>query len=917
MSNGGPGPGTPALRGRRSESALLDGVVAAVRQGESRTLLLWGEPGVGKTALLEYLARSAADLTIVAASGVESEMELAFAGLHQLCAPRLDRLGALPSPQRRALEVAFGLSEGTPPDRFLVGLAVLTLLSEVADKCPLLGVIDDAQWLDRASAQTLAFVARRLLAEPVGLVFAARECPEELHGVPQFEVRGLDEEDARALLMSEVRFPLDARVCDQIIAESRGNPLALLELPRGMSAAELAVGFGLLGAHTLSGRIEDSFARRLAALPEETRRLLLIAAAEPGGDPLLVWRAAQRLGVAPPAAGTAEAQGLLAIDDRVRFRHPLVRSAAYRSATPDERRRVHEALAQVSDPVLDADRRAWHRALAAAGPAEDVATELEGSAARAQTRGGLAAAAAFLARATALTVEPAPGARRALTAACAKFGCGDFIAAESLLARAEGGPLTELDRAKVQLTRAQMSFDQQRGRDAPRMLLQAAQQLEPLDAELARETYLEALVAAIYAGRLATGSDVADVAEAARSAPIGPEPLPAQQLLLLGLAIRLTDGCAPAQPMLRRALDGYRDEERRLDRMCLAYNIAAEELWDDEAWLELSRSQAELARATGTLLLLPYALDYLAGVYVERGDLSAAGRLLAEAEGLGLAVRPEFPLRLAAFRGKPSVALPLVELMNCGALDRGEGCAIAAVGYDEAVLYNGLGKYRLALEAAQKAIATDDIVTSSWALYELVEAAARIGERDVARDAADRLSERTAALTSAWAVGAALRSRALVADGAAAEDLHRQAVECLDQSPMVWFSARARLSFGEWLRRENRRVDAREQLRGAYETFASMGAEAFTERARRELLATGEIVRARTAETRDDLTAQERQIAELARDRLSNPEIAARLFLSPRTVEWHLHKVFGKLGISSRKELHDALRSSESKMSLT
>jgi DNA-binding CsgD family transcriptional regulator len=918
MRNGRPVPGgTLGLLGRRSESALLDGVVAAVRQGESRTLLLRGEAGVGKTALLDTLLSAASDLEVVRASGVESEMELAFASLQQLCAPMLDWLGLLPSPQRHALEVAFGLSEGTAPNRFLVGLAVLTLLSEVADERPLLGVIDDAQWLDRASAQTLAFVARRLLAERVGLVFAARECPEELRGVPQFEVRGLGERDARALLMSEVRFPLSERVRDQIVAESRGNPLALLELPRGMSAAELAVGFGLLGANTLSGRIEDSFVRRLAALPEETRRLLLIAAAEPVGDALLLWRAAERLGVAPAAAGVAEAEGLLAIDERVRFRHPLVRSAAYREATPGDRRRVHEALAEVSDPELDADRRAWHRALAAAGPAEDVAAELERSAARAQTRGGLVAAAAFLARATALTVEPAPRAQRALSAACAKFGCGDFAAAESLLGRAEAGPLNELDRAKLQLTRAQMSFDQQRGRDAPRLLLQAAQRLVPLDAELARETYLEALVAAIYAGRLATGSDVAEVAEGARSAPIGPEPLPAKQLLLLGLAIRLTDGCAAAQPILRRALDAYRDEERRLDRMCLAYNIAAEELWDDEAWLELSTSQAELARATGTLLLLPYALDYLAGVYVQRGDLSVAGRLLAEAEGLGLGVRPEFPLRLAAFRGQPAVALPLVEVMNRGALTRGEGCAIAAVGYDEAVLYNGLGQYKLALEAAQKAIATDDIVTSSWTLYELAEAATRAGERDVARDAADRLSDRTAALTSAWAVGAALRSRALVADGAAAEDLHRQAVECLDRSPMVWFLARARLSFGEWLRRENRRADAREQLRAAYETFASIGAEAFAERARRELMATGEIVRARTVETRDDLTAQERQIAELARDGLSNPEIAARHFLSARTVEWHLHKVFGKLGISSRKELHEALRPSENEMFLT
>lgn len=403
---------------------------------------------------------------------------------------------------------------------------------------------------------------------------------------------------------------------------------------------------------------------------------------------------------------------------------------------------------------------------------------------------------------------------------------------------------------------------------------------------------------------------MADVAKGARSAPIGPEPLPAEQLLLLGLAIRLTDGCAAAAPTLRRALRAYRDEERRLDRMCLAYNIAAEELWDDEAWLELASNQAELARATGTLLLLPYALDYLAGVYVQRGELSVAGELLAEAEGLELGVRPEFPLRLAAFRGQASIALPLVDVMNRGALARGEGCAIAAVGYSEAVLYNGLGQYGLALEAAQKAVATDDIVTSSWTLYELVEAATRVGELvDVARDAADRLSERTAALTSLWATGAALRSRALVADGAAAEDLHRQAIECLERSRVAWFLARARLSYGEWLRRESRRVDAREQLRQAYDMFTAMGGEGFADRARCELLATGENVRKRRGDTRDELTAQEEQIARLARDGRTNPEIAAELFLSPRTVEWHLRKVFTKLGIRSRKGLRDALPS--------
>ncbi len=902
---------TIGLLGRTSEREALDRLLEDVRGGKSSVLLIRGEAGIGKTALLRYAARQASGFRGVQIAGIESEMELPFAGLHQLCGPMLDRIGALPAPQRTALSVAFGLSSGDAPDRFLVALAALSLLSDVAEGRPLVCLVDDAQWLDAASAQVLGFVARRLLAESVAMVFAVREPSQgrELAGLPELTLEGLSADDALALLKSVIPGRLDERVRDRIVAETRGNPLALLELSGGMTAAQLAGGFAVPDAGNLSGQIEDQYLRRIRALPDATQRLLLAASADPVGDTTLLWRAAEALGIDRNAADPAMTEQLLEIDGRVRFRHPLVRSAVYRAAPAADRRGVHRALAAATDAETDPDRRAWHRAHAAAAPDEAVAGELIACASGAQARGGMAAAAAFLERAAALTPDPAAGSSRALAAARAKFDSGDFAAAESLLASAEAGPLDELERAKVQLTRAQMSFDQQRGRDAPRLLLQAARRLEPLDAELARETHLEALVAAIYAGRLANGTDVADVARGARSAPMGPEPLPAKQLLLLGLAIRLTDGCAAAAPTLRRALRAYRDEERRLDRMCLAYNIAAEELWDDEAWLELSSSQAELARATGTVLLLPYAIDYLAGVYIQRGELSGAGELLAEAEGLELGVRPEFPLRLAAFRGQASIALPLVEVMNRGAVARGEGCAIAAVGYSEAVLYNGLGQYRLALEAAQKAIATDDIVTSSWTLYELVEAATRAGEWDVGRDAADRLSERTAALTSAWATGAALRSRALVAEGAAGEDLHRQAIECLKSSRMAWFLARARLSYGEWLRRENRRVDAREQLRTAYDMFTGMGAEGFADRAGRELLATGEKVRKRRVDARDELTPQEEQIARLAREGRTNPEIAAELFLSPRTVEWHLRKVFTKLGISSRMGLHDALPS--------
>jgi DNA-binding CsgD family transcriptional regulator len=724
---------------------------------------------------------------------------------------------------------------------------------------------------------------------------------------------GLDEEDARALLRTVIPGRLDERVRDRIVAETRGNPLALLELPRAMSAAELAGGFALPDAGDLPAHIEEHYRRRLGALPEATQRLILLAASDPIGDTTLLWRAAHALGIERDAAAPATNEQLLEIGARVRFRHPLVRSAVYRAAPATDRRTAHSALAAATDPESDPDRRAWHRAHAATAPDEEVAGDLVHGASRAQRRGGIAAAAAFLERAVALTPDPAERASRGLSAARAKFAAGDLVAAESLLATAEAGPLDELGHAQVQRVRAQIAFDLRRGRDAPPLLLRAAQRLEPLDAERARETYLEALVAAIYAARLATGSDVTDIARAARSAPVGPDPLPARQLLLLGLATRLTDGYGAAAPTLSQALRAYRAEEQQPDWLCVSYNIAAMDLWDDQAWLELASGQVELARATGTLSLLPYALDYLAGHHVHAGELSVAAGLLTEAERLDPGVRaealPYIPLLLAAWRGQASTAANLIGVMTRGARTRGEGCAITAAEYATAVLHNGLGHYELALDAAQRAAAADEIATSSWALYEFVEAAARSGRREIASAAVERLSERTGASGTAWAKGTDARSRALVEDGEAAEELHRQAIEWLGQCRMAAHRARAQLSYGEWLRRENRRVDARRQLRAAYEVFASMGADGFADRARRELLATGEKVRKRREDTRDELTPQEQHIARLAREGRTNPEIGAELFISPRTVEWHLRKVFTKLGISSRKGLHDALPS--------
>jgi len=902
----------PTLRGRTGERETLDRLLASVRQGRSEVIVIRGEAGVGKTALMAYVVGQAGGFQLAQIDGVESEMELPFAGLHQLCVPMLERLDRLPEPQQAALRVAFGVRAGDPPDRFLVALATLSLMADAADERPLLCLVDDVQWLDGASRQVLGFVARRLLAERVGMAFAIREPADEpdLVGLSEMRLEGLAEDDARALLETSYHGRLDERVRDRIVAETRGNPLALLELPGGLGA-RLAGGFALPDATDVPAQIEDYYGRCITALPQATQQLLLLAAADAVGEATLLWRAAQVLGVGRDAAEPAEAAGVLEIATRVRFRHPLVRSAVYRAASLDERRIAHGALAAATDPERDPDRRAWHRAHAATPPDEGVAQELLDSASRAEGRGGIAAAAAFLDRAVTFTEDPGERASRALAAAQAKFDAADFVAAESLLATADAGPLDELGQALLQRTRAQIAFDLRRGSDAPPLLLRAARRLEPLDAELARETHLQAIIAAIYAGELARPDDTLEVAHAARSAPFDAEPLPARQRLLQGLAIRLTDGYVAAAPTLTSGLRSYLAEDRRLDWLCVAFSLAAMDLLDEQAWFELASSQVRLARSTGTLILLPWALEYLAGFHVHAGALSLASNLLTEAEGLDFGVRaatlPYIPLRLAAWRGQEPTALALSATMLPEARARGEGVAITAVEYAKAVLYNGLGLYEQALEAAQKAAEPDEIATSSWALYEVVEAAARSGRLDTARSAADRLSERTAASATAWAIGTGARSRALVASGDSAEELHREAIESLGQTRMVAHLARARLSYGEWLRREKRRADAREQLRQAYDVFTSMGAEGFADRARRELLATGERVRKRRDDTRDDLTSQEERIAKLALDGRTNPQIGEQLYLSPRTVEWHLHKVFMKLGIDSRRGLRGAL----------
>jgi DNA-binding CsgD family transcriptional regulator len=906
------------LRGRRVECLALDRLLEAAHAGGSAVLVLRGEAGIGKTALLGYAAERAEGWRVLRASGVESEMELPFAGVQQLCAPLLEGLTRLPAPQREALMTAFGLSAGARPDRFLVGLAVLSLLSDAAEEQPLLGLIDDAQWLDRSSAQVLAFVARRLEADSIVLLFAERGRGEldDLVGLRDLQLDGLTEAHARELLASVLTGPLDERVRERLIAETRGNPLALLELPHGLPPAELAGGFAFDSELPLPGRIEESFRQRAERLPADSRRLMLVAAAEPVGDPTLLWGAAERLDLGPEAAGPAEAAGLLTIGARVTFRHPLLRSAIYRAASPEERRSAHQALAATTDPRIDPDRRAWHRAQAALLPDEDVAAELERSADRARARGGLAAAAAFLERAAALTPDPASRARRTLTAAQIKHEAGAPTAALKLLAAAEEGPLDELQRARLERLRGQLAFALRRGSDAPPLLLAAARRLEPVNAELARETYLEALAAAIFAGRLGSARGMQDVAEAARASPPAQQPARTIDLLLDGLASRFTDGYAAGVPQLRRALEAMsRDEGHSEDDirwLWLACRIAPD-LWEDEAWHELAMRQLQLARDAGALSVLPLAATYRAGVHVHAGEFAAAAALIEEADAIteatGNAPLGYTSLVLAAWRGHEAHALELIEASRKDAAGRGEGRAITLAEYATAVLYNGLGRYREALAAAQRASEHEDLGLFGWALIELVEAAARSREPQFGADALERLSERTRLSGTDWALGIEARSRALLREGQSAEVLYLEATERLGRCRIKVHLARAQLLYGEWLRRENRRIDARETLRAAHELFTTMGADAFAERTARELLATGERARKRTADTRGQLTAQETQIAELAREGHSNPEIGAQLFISPRTVEYHLHKVFTKLEISSRNELQRVLPS--------
>src|SRR5579859_7421498 len=908
--------GQAQLFGRHGECVILDGVVAGARSGRRQVLVVRGEAGIGKTALLDYLETTATGCRISRSAGAEAEMELAYAGLHQICGPFLDRLDRLPEPQRNALSTAFGLIGGDAPDRFLVGLAVLDLFADRAEERPLICIVDDAQWLDRASAQTIAFVARRLVAERIAVVAAIREPTDEsdFAGLPELALDGLGEPDAGRLLDSVVKWPMDPRVRDRIIAETRGNPLALLDLPRAWTTAELADGFER--SDPLLSRIEEGFSRRVATLPEDTQRLLVTAAAEPLGDATLLWRAAAVMGLGPNAGDAAQAAGLIEFGARVRFRHPLVRAAAYRSAATEVVQEAHRALAEATDPDVDPDRRAWHRAHATRLPDEQIAAALEESAVRAQSRGGLLAAAALLERAARLTPDPARRAERELAAATRKRGSGALDAALALLVAVEAGPADELRAAKAKHLRGQIALDQRRAAEAVRLLVEAAGQLEPLDGELARETYLEALGAAIFSS---TTDDAATaVAMAARAgAPVEGEPR-ITDLILDALAARLLDGHVAAVPVLARALTRVRSIDYHVEDIGRLLGMVgnpftgyvATELWEFDAGRMVAELQVKRARDAGALVQLQFAANELAVNEMLAGRLADAAALVDEdrmvSDITGNPPVAYAAMILAALRGTDADARRIAAGRD-HTLALGEGRIVHFAGYATALLNNGLAQYDIALEAAREVFDSDVVAGYQvMVVSEFAEAASRTGATELVAAALHRMSERARATPTPWALGIEARIRAML-DGDAADKSFRKSIEYLERAGLRLEVARGHLLYGEWLRRIGERTKAREQLRTAHDMLLAMGADAFAERARRELAVLGGKALRRSAQPTEELTTQEFHIARFARDGLSNAEIGARLFLSPRTVEWHLGKVFTKLGISSRRQLRDAV----------
>jgi len=909
------------LVGRSGDCGTLDELVEAIRNGLSQSLVILGDPGIGKTRLLEYAVQAAGGVRTVRIAGLESELRLGFAALHRMLAPFLDRVGLLPPPQRAALDSAFGLAAGPPADRFLVSMSVLTLVAEIAAEQPLIWLVDDAHWVDRESLGVFGFVGRRLQADSTGLLFCAREASPglaALDGLPTLRLRGLEPAAARALLAATVSGPLNARVAARIIDETGGNPLALRELARHLTRDQLA-GRSPLPPRLLVGRLlQGHFLGQARMLPPATGTWLLLASAASGDDPPALWRAAALLGLEPDVADPAVAQDIVSVDPRVAFRHPLIRSAVYDGARPGDRRRVHEALASIAGQDGNPDEAAWHRAAATVVPDEDVAAALERSAARAERRGGYVAQATFLARAAELTPDPRDRAVRLLTAAQAHLVAGDGALAEAMLDLAAPRLAEAGLHVAAQRLRASIAVFFSRHKDAPGLLLDSVAAVDPPDAPLIRAMLFEALQAALVARQYTVGTTPVEVARAALQAPRDPAlDATATGLLLDGFATRIAVGYPEAVPLLRAAVEAFSTSDQATPAgipATILVQFAADDLWDDQGRRAIFLRAETVQRRHGALGALRVILAGLCTSELWAGRLAEAEARYFEAAEISALIGIPAPastgvlLDLRAWQGREAESRALAATTEKWGEERGAPVLgfFALIGLT--VLELSLGRYAEALSWGLRIYDGDPPGFGNRVLPEIVEAGARAGDHRAARAALDRLADRAMASGTPWALGMLARSRALLAPDSGAEALYREAIAHLTRTSVRTELARAHLLYGEWLRRQKRRSQAGAQLRTAYRMLDGMGAAGFARRTRAELLAVGGHLPRPAELAGPDLTPQETQIARLAAAGVTNAEIATRLFVTTSTVEYHLSKVFRKLSISSRRQLAAALK---------
>ncbi|GID44106.1 LuxR family transcriptional regulator [Actinoplanes capillaceus] len=910
------------LFGRETECAVLDGLLSEARSGHSAALVLRGEAGTGKTALLRYAlstatgapAGSGAGTLVI--SGVEAEAGLPYAGLHRLLIPLLPERGNLPPAQRAALEVACGLTDGPTPDLYLVSLAALTLLAAAPRLC----VVDDVHWLDPDSARALAFVARRLHAEGVVLLFGQRvvaEDPGLLAGVDVLEITGLARDAAMALLSDVVTGDLDLGLAEHVAQSTGGNPLALTDLGRELTSEQLRGASPLPDPVPIGSRLEAHYSARVSGYPEATRTWLVLAAAGAGARHDHLLAAAGLLAVRPEDAAPAESDRLVSGTPPVVFRHPLVRSAVYGDAPPPRRRAVHAALAAAITGDADADRRAWHLAAATAAPDESVAAELERRADRAGARGGQAARSTFLSRAAELTPDETVRTGRRVEAAAAAMAAGAPVRALLLLETAGDDHLSGPARGSALLTRALATVNTGAPtalRDATALCLEAAGAFGA-DHGRARRAAVQAVDHAIGAEHLSSVSETTVAAEAARLAATDPDGL--DGLLLAGYASFIQDGYAACVPLLRRAIAAIADpalpDETLRRRFVVGINYC-NLLWDDDTKLLLLDRAEAAARRTGALHTLDLVhfvgamTDAVLGRLRHADRHDAAGQRLRRSIGITAEQEqvwrhPELVAWRApdGFRETVPQALGVFEMLHMGGMHTVTRLAVAG-------LEIASGAYPAAVELLLDIVDLGRPRRYAWALPDLVEAALRSGDRATAELACADLASAAGNSGTPRALGLLDRSRALLAAPEEAEEHYRAAVERLAATPAWGDLARARLLYGEWLRRRRRRRDARDQLATALEMFEEAGATVFAGRARAELGATGESMRSPVPKERETaLTPQEAAVARLAGAGATNAEIAAHLYLSPSTVDYHLRKVFRKLGVTSRRRLRGVL----------